>query len=167
MKQKTLHQIEFYNEAGESFSCEEELTAFASACLTKIHPDFPAVICITVTDNEAIQQVNSAQRGIDRPTDVLSFPMLFYCEPEVPAEPITDKDYDPELQKVFLGDILVSCEKVCEQAEKYGNTFLGELCYLTLHGILHLFGYDHMTDLDKAVMRQREKEILAELGVMG
>lgn len=163
MESKNQYQIECYNEAGERFAYEEELTAFAAACLEQIHPAFPAQICISVTDNETIHRVNLAQRKIDRPTDVLSFPMLFYQAPEVPLEPITAKDYDPELQKVFLGDILISHEKVREQAEEYGHTFRHELCYLTLHGILHLFGYDHITDADRALMRQREKEILAAL----
>ncbi len=160
-----MHTVEFYNEACEQFQQEAMLTAFVKDCLNKINPDFPVLVTVTVTDNEAIQVVNREQRNIDKPTDVLSFPMLFYSEPEVLENPLTEWDYDPETKQVVLGDILISHEKVREQAEEYGHSFERELCYLTLHGILHLFGYDHMVEEDKKVMRSREKEILAT--VMG
>ncbi len=160
-----MHTVEFYNEACEQFQQEAMLTAFVKDCLNKINPDFPVLLTVTVTDNEAIQVVNREQRNIDKPTDVLSFPMLFYKEPEVLENPLTEWDYDPETKQVVLGDILISHEKVREQAEEYGHSFERELCYLTLHGILHLFGYDHMVEEDKKVMRSREKEILAT--VMG
>lgn len=160
-----MHTVEFYNEACEQFQEEAMLTAFVKDCLNKINPDFPVLLTVTVTDNEAIQVVNREQRNMDKPTDVLSFPMLFYKEPEVLENPLTEWDYDPETNQVVLGDILISHEKVREQAEEYGHSFERELCYLTLHGILHLFGYDHMVEEDKKVMRSREKEILA--AVMG
>ena len=159
-----MHQIEFYNEIQEDLILEEDLTRFVNACLEAIHPEFEVLVTITVTDNEAIRQVNREQRDIDKPTDVLSFPMLFYREPEVLAQPLGDYDYDPETHKVVLGDILLSKEKIMEQAEEYGHSFAREIHYLTLHGILHLFGYDHMVEDDKKIMRQKEKEILAAIG---
>ncbi len=156
-----MHTIEFYNEVEDVFSREEELTEFLKQCLGVLNPDFSVLLTVTVTDNETIRQVNREQRDIDKPTDVLSFPMLFYQEPEVLAEPLQEYDYDPETGLVVLGDLMLSHEKIKEQAEEYGHTYQRELCYLTLHGLLHLFGYDHMVEEDKAVMRAREKEILA------
>ncbi|MBO5409518.1 MAG: rRNA maturation RNase YbeY [Clostridia bacterium] len=156
-----MHTIEFYNEVLEDFLEEELLLTFVKNCLEAVNPSFPVQLSITVTDNETIREVNKEQRQIDKPTDVLSFPMLFFQAPEVLEHPLTEWDYDPETNKVVLGDILISHEKIREQAQEYGHTFEKELCYLVLHGILHLFGYDHMNDDDKKVMRQREKEILA------
>ncbi|MBQ7950546.1 MAG: rRNA maturation RNase YbeY [Clostridia bacterium] len=155
-----MHTVEFYNEAEDVFQAGDNLVSFVKECLSHIKPSFPLSMTVTVTDNENIHQVNLEQRGIDKPTDVLSFPMLFFKEPEVPEE-LTELDYDPETNQVVLGDLLISYEKILEQAEEYGHSKERELCYLTLHGILHLFGYDHMTDEDKKVMRQREEEILA------
>lgn len=159
-----MHQIEFYNELSEDLILEEELTEFVGASLAEIQPSFEVLVTVTVTDSDTICRVNREQRGIDRPTDVLSFPMLFYSEPEVLAEPLGDYDYDPDTNKVILGDILLCKEKIMEQAEEYGHSFRREIYYLTLHGLLHLFGYDHMTDSDKVLMRAKEKEILAALG---
>lgn len=158
-----MHTVEFFNEAENEFLEEELLLSFVNRCLELINPSFELLLTITVTDNEAIKSVNREQRNIDKPTDVLSFPMLFYKEPEVLENPLSQWDYDPETNKVVLGDILISHEKVREQAEEYGHTFQKELCYLTLHGILHLFGYDHMEEEDKKVMRQKEKDILAKI----
>lgn len=158
-----MHTIEFYNEVEEVFSQQEELTAFLNQCLAVINPDFSVLLTVTVTDNETIRQVNREQRDMDKPTDVLSFPMLFYKEPEVLAEPLKEYDYDPESGLVVLGDLMLSHEKIAEQAEEYGHTYQRELCYLTLHGLLHLFGYDHMVDSDKVIMRAREKEILSKI----
>ncbi|MBP3448253.1 MAG: rRNA maturation RNase YbeY [Clostridia bacterium] len=157
-----MHTVEFYNEAEEKFQKEDELTAFVMRCLSEINPPFPVLLTVTVTDNENIREVNREQRGIDKPTDVLSFPMLFFKAPEVPEE-ITELDYDPETHQVMLGDLLISHEKIEEQAKEYGHTLERELCYLTLHGILHLFGYDHMVEGDKKLMRKREEEILARV----
>ena len=144
-----MHTVEFYNEAPEQFQKETELTTFVKGCLEEINPPFPVLLTVTVTDNENIREINREQRGIDKPTDVLSFPMLFFQEPET--------------NQVMLGDLLISHEKIEEQAKEYGHSIERELCYLTLHGILHLFGYDHMMEEDKKRMRRREEEILALL----
>ena len=156
-----MHTVEFYNEIDDRFPMEEELSDFVKACLLELKPEFPVLLSVTVTDNESIREVNRQTREIDKPTDVLSFPMLYFSQPEVLASPLTDADYDPETEKVVLGDLLISFEKVKEQAEEYGHSLERELCYLTLHGILHLFGYDHMIEEDKKMMRKREEEILA------
>ncbi len=156
-----MHKIEFYNEVEDVFSREDELTAFLNQCLDILNPAFEVLLTVTVTDNETIRQINREQRDIDKPTDVLSFPMLFYKEPEVLLEELQEYDFDPETGLVVLGDLMLSHEKIVSQAEEYGHTYQRELCYLTLHGLLHLFGYDHMVDEDKVIMRAKEKQILS------
>lgn len=116
-------------------------------------------VYITLTNNEEIHKINKEYRDVDRPTDVLSFPM--YERDEIAG---LKNDTDDEIEKI-LGDIIVSIEKVREQAEEYGHSFERELAYLVTHGMLHLLGYDHMIEEEKAVMRKREEEILEILNI--
>ena len=116
-------------------------------------------VYITLTNNEEIHKINQEYRDVDRPTDVLSFPM--YERDEIAG---LKNDTDDEIEKI-LGDIIVSIEKVREQAEEYGHSFERELAYLVTHGMLHLLGYDHMIEEEKAVMRKREEEILETLNI--
>lgn len=116
-------------------------------------------VYITLTNNEEIHKINKEYRDVDRPTDVLSFPM--YERDEIAD---LKNDTDDEIEKI-LGDIIVSIEKVREQAEEYGHSFERELAYLVTHGMLHLLGYDHMIEEEKAVMRKREEEILETLNI--
>ena len=116
-------------------------------------------VYITLTNNEEIHKINKEYRDVDRPTDVLSFPM--YETDEIAG---LKNDTDDEIEKI-LGDIIVSIEKVREQAEEYGHSFERELAYLVTHGMLHLLGYDHMIEEEKAVMRKREEEILETLNI--
>lgn len=114
-------------------------------------------VYVTLTNNENIRRINAEHRNIDRATDVLSFPM--YEREEIDGLRIEDETED------ILGDIIVSVEKVREQAEEYGHSFERELAYLVTHGMLHLLGYDHMIDEEKVVMRKREEEILEKLNI--
>ena len=116
-------------------------------------------VYITLTNNEEIHKINKEYRDVDRPTDVLSFPM--YERDEIAG---LKNDTNDEIEKI-LGDIIVSIEKVREQAEEYGHSFERELAYLVTHGMLHLLGYDHMIEEEKAVMRKREEEILEALNI--
>lgn len=116
-------------------------------------------VYITLTNNEEIHKINKEYRDVDRPTDVLSFPM--YERDEIAG---LKNNTDDEIEKI-LGDIIVSIEKVREQAEEYGHSFERELAYLVTHGMLHLLGYDHMIEEEKAVMRKREEEILETLNI--
>lgn len=116
-------------------------------------------VYITLTNNEEIHKINKEYRDVDRPTDVLSFPM--YERDEIAG---LKNDTDDEIEKI-LGDIIVSIEKVREQAEEYGHSFERELAYLVTHGMLHLLGYDHMIEEEKTVMRKREEEILETLNI--
>lgn len=116
-------------------------------------------IYITLTNNEEIHKINKEYRDVDRPTDVLSFPM--YERDEIKC---LKNGTDDKIEKI-LGDIIVSVEKVREQANEYGHSFERELAYLVTHGMLHLLGYDHMIEVEKVVMRKREEEILSTLNI--
>ena len=121
--------------------------------------DSKLVITVTLTTPENIQEINKEYRNVDRATDVLSFPMFERDELE---KKIQDKDF---LHEDILGDIIISIEKVKEQAEEYGHSFERELSYMVVHGFYHLMGYDHMNDIEKAEMRKKEDKILNELKI--
>ena len=114
-------------------------------------------VSVTFTDNEGIRQLNSQYRGIDKETDVLSFPLLSFEETE---EPPMD---EPE---VMLGDIVLSLEKTEAQAEEFGHSFEREAAFLSVHSMLHLLGYDHVdSEEDDREMRRRQREILENMGL--
>ena len=121
--------------------------------------DSKLVITITLTTPENIQEINKEYRNVDRATDVLSFPMFERDELE---KKIQNKDF---LHEDILGDIIISIEKVKEQAEEYGHSFERELSYMVVHGFYHLMGYDHMNDIEKAEMRKKEDNILNKLNI--
>lgn len=127
---------------------------------------YEAEVSVILTDNEGIHEINRDYRQIDAPTDVLSFPMVDF-ERESDFSHVEDaaEDYfDPETGELVLGDIIISVEKVIEQAEKYGHSQERELAFLVAHSMLHLCGYDHMEDVEREVMEQKQSEILAEKG---
>lgn len=115
-------------------------------------------ISITLTIPDIIRDINKKYRNIDKPTDVLSFPMFQKEE----IHKLIQAKY--EVQDV-LGDIIISIPKVKKQAEEYGHSFERELSYMVVHGFYHLMGYDHMNDKDKKEMRQKEDEILNKLHI--
>ena len=120
----------------------------------------PCEINVLVTDDRGIHAINSASRGIDRPTDVLSFPMFEF----VPGNPPTDwLEYeDPATGLVPLGDMCISLERAEAQAKEFGHSQKREIGYLTIHSMLHLLGYDHLDEgPQKAQMRKREEAIAA------
>lgn len=154
---------------------EQEISAQADApfdlvagcCETVEGVTQPLAVHVLLTDDEHIQRVNAACRGIDRATDVLSFPTVNYphgqtardCEKRLRAE------YDPELGACMLGDILISYEHAQAQAAEYGHSIRRELCYLFAHGLFHLMGYDHMAEADKAAMRAMEEKAMHMAGI--
>ena len=122
--------------------------------------DIPCEVNILLTDDEGIHAINKAMRQVDRPTDVLSFPMFDLAPGEHPDE----YDADPETGRVPLGDMCISVERAKAQAEEFGHSFEREICYLSVHSVLHLLGYDHMDEGEmKRQMRGREETIMAEL----
>ena len=116
-----------------------------------------AEISITFTDNDGIQRLNRDFRGLDRPTDVLSFPLTDYEDVDTPlADELCGS----------LGDVVLSLERAREQAEEYGHSLDREIAFLTVHSMLHLLGYDHETsEADELDMRRRQSEILKNIGL--
>lgn len=127
---------------------------------------YEAEVSVVLTDNASIQEINKEFRQIDNSTDVLSFPLVDY-EEAGSFDFLEERDdcFNPESGELMLGDIVISVEKVFEQAEKYGHSPKRELAFLTAHSMLHLFGYDHMTGEEAAVMEQGQEEILEALGI--
>lgn len=124
--------------------------------------DFPCEVDVRVTGDARIREVNLEQRGVDRPTDVLSFPMF----PLEPGQLPGPEDADPATGLIPLGDMMLSMERVQAQAREYGHSNRRELAYLVVHSVLHLLGYDHLDEgPEKARMRAREEAIMAELGL--
>ena len=121
--------------------------------------DSKLIITITFTTPEEIRKINKKYRKIDRATDVLSFPMFEKQELE---EKIKNKDF---LYEDVLGDIIISIDKVKEQAEEYGHSFERELSYMLVHGFYHLMGYDHIEEEDKKIMRPKEEKVLNTLKI--
>ncbi len=116
-------------------------------------------ITITLTTPKNIQKINKEYRGIDKETDVLSFPMFEKDELE---EKIRKNDFQHE---DVLGDIIISIERVKEQAKEYEHSFEREMSYMLVHGFYHLMGYDHIEEADKIKMRPKEEKILADLKI--
>jgi probable rRNA maturation factor len=127
---------------------------------------YEAEVNVVLTDNPGICQVNLECRGVDAPTDVLSFPMVEYEEPACfdGVEEIFADCFNPESGELMLGDIMISVDKVEEQAKKYGHSQKRELAFLTAHSMLHLFGYDHMEEAERLVMEERQRRILEDRG---
>ena len=128
---------------------------------------YEAEINVILTDNEAIREVNKEYRGIDAPTDVLSFPMLDYITPG-DFSVIDEADpglFNPDTGELLLGDMMISLDKVLEQADAYGHSVKRELAFLVVHSMLHLFGYDHMTEEERKIMEDRQRTILEQLKI--
>ena len=119
------------------------------------------ILSVLLTDDEGIRRINREFRGLDRPTDVLSFPMNDLIAGQFdPAQ----CERDPETGEILLGDMVLSYERAQAQAEEYGHGLQRELGYLAVHSVLHLLGYDHMDEgEEKRQMRQREDAIMSVL----
>ena len=113
-------------------------------------------VSVTLTNDQRIHELNLQYRGIDRPTDVLSFAFRDSDEPEI----FSDAD-QPEI----LGDIIISIDRAKSQAEEFGHSIRREIVFLTVHGILHLLGYDHMEETDRLEMESEQKFMMERLGI--
>lgn len=131
----------------------------ALAALERFAGDVACQAQVFYTDDRGIAAVNLEQRGIGEPTDVLSFPAFDIAKGDRPVP-------EPDTGLVYLGDIVVSLERAARQAVEYGHARERELGYLTVHGVLHLLGYDHERPEDAETMRRAEEEILGALGLV-
>ena len=127
----------------------------------------PCAVSVRLCDDDAIHEINLVHRGVDRATDVLSFPTVNYPAGKTAGrcEKRLRQEYDPEVGACVLGDIIISMDHVRAQAAAYGHSEQRESGYLLTHGLFHLMGYDHMTDEDKPVMRAMEEKALASIGL--
>ncbi len=147
--------------------CEELANKVILAAMDYVECPYEAEVNLLLTMNEEIHEMNQNFRQIDRPTDVLSFPMVDY---EVPGQfdflEEADEYFHPESGELMLGDIVISKEKVMEQAEEYGHSVEREYAFLIAHSMLHLFGYDHMEEEERMEMETKQKEILEQLQIL-
>ena len=162
--------INFEKEVNTNFDFDCEALAKDVITFTIDHEDFPyeAEVNLTLTDNEEIHRINLEYRQIDRPTDVLSFPMLSYEKAGDFSflEEESEDDFNPDTGEVMLGDIIISVDKVLEQAQSYGHSPKREFAFLIVHSMLHLFGYDHIDPKDAAIMEPKQKQILEEMHIV-
>ncbi len=164
--------MSFYieKECEVNFPFDEEALARQVVEYTLDYMKFPyeAEVNLTLTDNEGIRQINREFREIDRPTDVLSFPLLSYDSPGDFSflEREAEDDFNPDTGEALLGDIVISVDKVKEQAAEFGHSQKREYAFLIVHSMLHLFGFDHMTEEDAAVMEEKQKLILSVLNIL-
>ena len=156
------HQIWVEEEVPAPAGLAARLEEAVNAALDAEGVDVPCVVEVCLTDDEAIHQTNLEMRGVDRPTDVLSFPMFELQPGEKPRAEWADPDTD----RVLLGDMMISLERARAQAEEYGHSLERGICYLAVHSVLHLLGYDHLDEGPmKQQMRAREEAILGRLGI--
>lgn len=160
----------FFEEEGSvklSLPCEELARKVIEAALDYAKCPYEAEVNLLLTTNDEIQEMNRNFRQINRPTDVLSFPMIDY---DVPADFSflggADEYFHPETGELILGDIVISKEKVIAQAEEYGHSLEREYAFLIAHSMLHLFGYDHMDEEERIVMEEKQKELLEQLHIV-
>ncbi len=161
--------LNFEEEVTVPFDFEYESLAREVISFTLDHENFPyeSEVNLTLTDNDGIHEINKMYRQIDRPTDVLSFPMLSYeaAGDFSKLEDDYDDNFNPDTGEIMLGDIVISVDKVLEQAESYGHTPRREYAFLIVHSMLHLFGYDHMTQEEAAQMEAKQRQILEEMNI--
>ena len=149
------------------FDTEEIAALVIDAALELADCPYEAEINLLLTENAQIHEMNLEQRGIDSPTDVLSFPMLEYETPGDFSHFESEEDcFDPETGELLLGDIVISKEKVIAQAEEYGHSVKREYAFLIAHSVLHLSGYDHMEEEERIEMETLQREILNELNIL-
>ena len=136
---------------------QEDVDAVRRAVLTvgRLYGALDAEVSVTLTNDAHIHALNRDYRGVDRPTDVLSFALTESEEPEIFDAP----------GGVVLGDLVISLERAAAQAETYGHSFLRELSFLTVHGMLHLLGYDHIEEEERLEMEEEQRRVMDALGI--
>lgn len=156
---ETQTEFPFDTEAVGRIVCEAALES--EGC------PFEAQVNLVLTDNAGIRELNREYRGIDRETDVLSFPNLDFDKAgifEIPADAEADC-FDPDTGELMLGDIMISVDKVREQAESYGHSLRREFAFLVAHSMLHLCGYDHVEPEEAEIMERKQEELLTGLEI--
>ena len=150
------------------FNAEEIAGNVIEAALEYENCPYEAEISVLLTTDEEIRKLNRSARGLDRPTGVLSFPMLEYDRPGdfswLESEP--QDAFNPETGELMLGDIVISKDRVLTQAEEYGHSPVREYAFLIAHSMLHLFGYDHMEEEERRLMEERQRGIMEKVNIL-
>ncbi|MCR4841751.1 MAG: rRNA maturation RNase YbeY [Eubacterium sp.] len=161
--------VDFENNTETGFDFDPEgigKSVLEAACARENMP-YECQVNISIVDSDSIRDLNSRFRSVDSVTDVLSFPMLSYAEAGEWDEDdlVTQDAFDPETGEVVLGDIVICDEKIRSQAEEYGHSLKREYAFLVAHSVYHLFGFDHMTPEESAVMEKAQEDVLTTLGI--
>lgn len=160
----------FFEEEGNlklELPCEELARKVIETALDYVRCPYEAEVNLLLTMNEEIHEMNMQFRQIDRPTDVLSFPMIDYpCAGKFDFLDECEDCFHPDTGELLLGDIVISKEKVISQAREYGHSLEREYAFLIAHSMLHLFGYDHMEDDERFKMEMKQKDILERLHIV-
>ena len=159
--------IENETEITFDFDINEVVKLVVDEVLEQENCPYESQVNVLLTDNEGIRYFNKEYRDIDRETDVLSFPNVDFAEPGVfDIDEDAEADYfDPESGELILGDIIISVDKVMEQAQNYGHSRLREFAFLVAHSMLHLSGYDHMEPEEAKVMEAKQEQVLTKLNI--
>ena len=160
----------YFEEEGElalPLACREIAEKVIETTLDLTGCPYEAEVSLLLTMDTQIQEMNTEFRGIERATDVLSFPMIEYPAPgEFGFLKEREDCFDPESGELSLGDIVISKEKVLAQAEEYGHSVLREYAFLLVHSVLHLTGYDHMEESERSKMEEKQDEIMKCLDIL-
>ena len=150
------------------FSAEPLLESVVKEVLRQESCPFEAQVCVSFVDENEIRHRNRDFRQTDRVTDVLSFPLVPFRDP-ADFRFLTDGEdtdcFDPDTDELCLGDIVICTERARQQAEEYGHSLRREIAFLTAHSMLHLLGYDHMTEQEASEMENRQEAVLQNLGI--
>lgn len=154
-------------ESNFDFSVRETAGLVCEAVLEAEGCPYEVQVSLLLTDNQGIRELNREARGIDRDTDVLSFPNVdFERQGVFEMDENREADYfDPDTGELILGDIMISADKVREQAENYGHSEKREFAFLIAHSMLHLCGYDHIKDKEAELMEHKQEEVLRKLNI--
>lgn len=161
--------IDFENEQELTFDFDYEETArlVIETVLDQEQCPYEVQVSLLLTDEESIRKANCEFRGIDRATDVLSFPMVDFPEPaSYDFLESDDTCFHPETGELLLGDIMISIPRALEQSREYGHNMKREYAFLIAHSTLHLLGYDHMDDAERLIMEQKQEKSLRTLGIV-
>jgi probable rRNA maturation factor len=151
-------------ESDDGLLSEQEIVALSTALETVVESDIPLAVEFLRVDETEIRRLNAETRGIDKVTDVLSYPTM----DDIKGEKLFAKDHPFEVDEngnLLIGSVVVCEKRAREQAEEYGHDYARELHYLLVHGVLHCLGYDHIEETDKAEMRALEENVLGALGI--
>lgn len=149
-----------------SIPYEEIISRTVEASADFVQCPYEIEVNVLLVDNDSIREINKEQRDIDAATDVLSFPMIDFETPQdfSVVEEHPEEYFNSESGELLLGDIVISVEKVIEQAQAYDHSLERELAFLTAHSMLHLSGYDHIDDSERLIMEEKQETILNTLG---